>query len=133
MLAGAAIAISVATCIHTVHAKGYVPPELSQAAQAEYKINPRGPGGPPVVIEDDEATPRWKLVVTVESPMGKQSYVYGSQEEGVHWYASQEACEKARNGGDPKLAKSLKLLNAQVKASKMPLEVKVECKPDNSV
>lgn len=96
-------------------------------------IVPRGPGGPPVVIkEDEEPGPKWKIVVTMEGPPGKEVRVYGDPEKGIRWYANKDECEKARKG-DPRLNAGLKLLYAQIKASKMPIEVKVECKPDNSV
>ena len=96
-------------------------------------IIPRGPGGPPVVILDDEPGPRWKIVVTMEGPPGKEQLTYGNRQDGIYWFKTKGECEKALKGGDAKLAASLKLLKAQVKQMKMPVEVTAECKPDNSV
>ena len=114
-----------AMTIHASYAKGHPDGGMT--------IIPRGPGGPPVVVKDDEAAPRWKIVVTMKGPDGEQSLTYGSKEEGAHWYASLEECDKARKGGDAKLAHGLKQLHAQLKQMKVPVEVTVACKPDNSV
>lgn len=114
--------------VHSAYAKGHEDGGLH--------IRPRGPGGPPVVVPDNpqqEQGPRWKVVVTIEGPPGKQEMAYGNKEEGVHWFTSKDECEKAVKGGDAKLAQGLKLLHQQAAASKMPIEVTVECKPDNSV
>jgi hypothetical protein len=122
---GTVFIFTLAMCAHNAYAKGHPDGGMT--------IIPRGPGGPPVVITDDDAGPRWKIVVTMEGPPGKQVLTYGSKEEGAHWYASQDECMKALKGGDAKLAAGLKLLRAQLKQMKMPVEVTVECKPDNSV
>ena len=81
----------------------------------------------------EEAQPKWKIVITMDGPPGKHELTYGDAEHGPHWYATLDECDKARKGGDVKLAYGLKILREQVKQTKMPIEVKVECKPDNSV
>lgn len=112
-----------AMTIHASHAKGHPNGGLEISKHALYEL----------AVKDDEAGPRWKIVVTMEGPDGKQSLTYGSKEEGAHWYASKEECEAARKGGDAKLAHGLKQLHAQLKQMKVPVEVTVVCKPDNSV
>jgi len=83
-------------------------------------------------VADEEPGPKWKIVVTMEGPPGKQELAYGDKENGIHWYATLDECKKAIKG-DPKLGHGLKLLHEQIKQTKMPIDVKVECKPDNSV
>lgn len=84
----------------------------------------------------EEAQPKWKIVVTLDGPPGKQELTYGNQKDGIHWFATKEDCEKARKGGDPKLAEGLKkvaALVADMKKQHVPIEVTTECRPDNSV
>jgi len=113
--------------VHSAYAKGHDDGGMT--------IKPRGPGGPPVVVPDNpdqEPGPRWKIVVTMEGPPGKEELVYGNKEEGIHWFVSKDECEKAIKS-EPKLAQGLKLLHQQATASKMPIEITVACKPDNSI
>jgi len=124
MLVGAALVFLVIFAVHSAYA--------APRSDGGMKIIPRGPGGPPVVILDDDAGPRWKIVVTMEGPPGKQELAYGNKEDGIHWYATLDECKKAIKS-DPKLGHGLKLLHEQVKQTKMPIEVTVECRPDNSV
>ncbi len=84
----------------------------------------------------EEAQPKWKIVVTLDGPPGKQELTYGNQEKGVHWFKTQGDCEKARKGDDKDFAAAMKQvakLQADLRKQKVAIEVTTECRLDNSV
>ncbi len=83
----------------------------------------------------EEAQPKWKIVVTLDGPPGKQELTYG-KDQVIHWFKDKDECEAARKGGDKDFAKAMKQvgeLQATLKKQHVPIEVTVECRMDNSV
>ncbi len=81
--------------------------------------------------------PKWKIVVTLDGPPGKQTLTYGESATGVHWFATQEECEKTRKGGaDKKYDLSWAAVQKQLvefKKHGLEIEAKAECVTDNSI
>lgn len=82
---------------------------------------------------EEEAQPKWKIVVTLDGPPGKQTLTYGTPQTGAVWFKDRDECEKARKGGDKKFATGMAQLQAQLKQQRVPIEVTAACVPDNSI
>lgn len=91
------------------------------------------------LADEVEAGPKWKIVVVLDGPPGRQEFVYGdSSLKRPHWFGSQGECDDARKGKDENFAKVMAQVKAKIlaltKAGHMPpMKISTECRPDNSV
>lgn len=83
--------------------------------------------------EEKEPSPKWKIVLALDTPDRHAEFTYGDPTHGPHWYATQEECDKARKGGDKELARMLLNLLASIKKEHIQAVVALECRTDNSV
>jgi hypothetical protein len=114
----AALAVWILTLtVHNSNAKAYTGP-VQQYVQDK---SPAEPG------------PRWKIILTLDGPPGKQDLTYGNQKDGVHWFDTREECEAARKGGDKHFADGLEKLRAMIKAQHAPVTVSTSCRSDDSI
>lgn len=85
---------------------------------------------------EEEAGPKWKIVVTLDGPPGKQELTYGNPTTGVHWFKDRDECEAARKGGDKNFAEGMHKLakmQADMKKQRVPIEITTACKMDDSI